>query len=145
MFVQRFPSLKSFLSNNYIILHEKNYSLEEILKENFIYYSKLEMEYAILNIVNIISYFGSLLFGYIFLIQELFTASVKYRSLLLIRFQKRSIFIKKFIIIGILKSLIIVGIIMFSICAAIWKNLEQFVYMDAESPFFLKQFVDFPD
>ena len=64
------------------------YRFDDILKINFVYYSKSEIKYSMLNTVNIICYFGSLIFGYLFLMRDFFCASRKYRRMLLIRFQK---------------------------------------------------------
>lgn len=48
------------------------YRFDDILKINFVYYSKSEIKYSMLNTVNIIGYFGSLIFGYLFLMQDFF-------------------------------------------------------------------------
>lgn len=103
------------------------YRFDDILKINFVYYSKSEIKYSMLNTVNIIGYFGSLIFGYLFLMQDFFCASRKYRRMLLIRFQKKGLLFRKFIINGLIKSLILAIIFASSIYGSIYPYRERLI------------------
>lgn len=103
------------------------YGFDDILKINFVYYSKSEIKYSMLNTVNIICYFGSLIFGYLFLMQDFFCASRKYRRMLLIRFQKKGLLFRKFIINGLIKSLILAIIFASSIYSSIYPYRERLI------------------
>lgn len=103
------------------------YRFDDILKINFVYYSKSEIKYSMLNTVNIIGYFGSLIFGYLFLMQDFFCASRKYRRMLLIRFQKKGLLFRKFIINGLIKSLILAIIFASSIYSSIYPYRERLI------------------
>lgn len=103
------------------------YRFDDILKINFVYYSKSEIKYSMLNTVNIICYFGSLIFGYLFLMQDFFCASRKYRRMLLIRFQKKGLLFRKFIINGLIKSLILAIIFASSIYSSIYPYRERLI------------------
>ena len=103
------------------------YGFDDILKINFVYYSKSEIKYSMLNTVNIIGYFGSLIFGYLFLMQDFFCASRKYRRMLLIRFQKKGLLFRKFIINGLIKSLILAIIFASSIYGSIYPYRERLI------------------
>ena len=103
------------------------YRFDDILKINFVYYSTSEIKYSMLNTVNIICYFGSLIFGYLFLMQDFFCASRKYRRMLLIRFQKKGLLFRKFIINGLIKSLILAIIFASSIYGSIYPYRERLI------------------
>lgn len=103
------------------------YGFDDILKINFVYYSKSEIKYSMLNTVNIIGYFGSLIFGYLFLMQDFFCSSRKYRRMLLIRFQKKGLLFRKFIINGLIKSLILAIIFASSIYGSIYPYRERLI------------------
>ncbi len=130
------------VANNCIILQSDGYSLDYILKKIFLYYSKLETEYSTFNLMNVISYFGSLLFGYIFLMQGFFRASKKYRIMLLIRFQKRNLFIRNFIIVGVVKSFIIVSVFAVFLWIPVFWHWRGFLYSDMEFVHFILRIVN---
>lgn len=108
------------------------YKLEDILKANFAYYLSSETKYFMVNTINIVCYFGSLLFAYLFLMQDFFWASGKYRRMLLIRFQKKGMFCRKFIISGSIKALILAAVFGISIWIPVYPYREKLIDLNSE-------------